>query len=324
MGWDFTADSDIQNSLASSLDTAADNFDERVDALYSNIDSMGSGGSWIGEDYDAFNTGVHGYENALDDLSDGIRMYAEHFRKMSTGTETLATELVQIIQNLTGASGGNGGSGGSGGGTGGGTTSEGGDGLNAINAPDNSGQGADANGAGGSTTGSDGTETDAAEEVGFWAKQGNRYTEDWGELSGSVSDLWSDADGLVSGLGATVGTVAEGALFVVDGAVDTVETASDMIGTGWNWLLDAGNTRATSGGYDYWSTVGEDFAENWDFSTVDNFAEGAGVVITGTVRTVVDTAQLVGNVAVDAVEVVGDVADTVVGWGKSLVKWIFD
>ncbi len=110
----------------------------------------------------------------------------------------------------------------------------------------------------------------------------------------------------------------------MDGAVDTLETASDMIGTGWNWLLDAGNTRATSGGYDYWSTVGEDFAENWDFSTADNFAEGVGVALTGTVRTVVDAAQLVGNVAVDAVEVVGDVADTVVGWGKSLVKWIFD
>lgn len=102
MGWDFTADSDIQNTLASSLDTAADSFDERVDALYSKIDSMGSSGNWVGEDYDAFNTGVHGYENALDDLSDGIRMYAEHFRKMSTGTETLASDLIAIIQNLTG------------------------------------------------------------------------------------------------------------------------------------------------------------------------------------------------------------------------------
>ena len=74
--------------------------------------------------------------------------------------------------------------------------------------------------------------------------------------------------------------------------------------TGVNWLFDAGDGRAATEGY--WNTIGQDYAENWDFSTVDNFAEGAGVVLTGTVRTVVDAGQTVVNAVADGVNAVGD------------------
>lgn len=99
--WDFTIDSDNQKDLAEKLSTAADNFDTKVTALYGQIDSM-KGTSWIGEDYDTFNTGVHNYEGALQDLSDSFRMFSEHYKLMADGTDTLATELIRIINNMTG------------------------------------------------------------------------------------------------------------------------------------------------------------------------------------------------------------------------------
>lgn len=103
--WDFTADSDIQTELSNKLNEAADKYDAKVEAMYSEIDSLGSNNYWVGEDYDAFKTGTEGYKTALQDLSNGIRMYGAHFEAMATGTDTLATELIAIIQNMTGTGG---------------------------------------------------------------------------------------------------------------------------------------------------------------------------------------------------------------------------
>lgn len=102
--WDFTIDSDKQNELAGKLSEAADNFDTKVSLLYGQIDSM-NGTSWIGEDYDTFHTGVHNYEGALKDLSNGFRMFSEHYKLMSEGTNTLASDLINIIKNMTGTNG---------------------------------------------------------------------------------------------------------------------------------------------------------------------------------------------------------------------------
>ncbi len=107
-GWDFTADSEVQKDLAQKLNEGADNFDTKIGEMYSEIDSLST--HWVGEDYDAFKTGTEGYKTALQDLSDGIRMFSTHFDLVATGTEELASELISIILNATG-SGGTGGSG---------------------------------------------------------------------------------------------------------------------------------------------------------------------------------------------------------------------
>ena len=120
--WDFTADSEIQTELSNSLNEAADKFDGRVSDMYTEIDSLGSNNYWVGEDYNEFNTGTHGYENALKDLSEGIRMYGKHFSEMATGTDSLATELISIVQNMTGSGNGGGTTGGTTGGTSGGSS----------------------------------------------------------------------------------------------------------------------------------------------------------------------------------------------------------
>ncbi len=118
--WNFTIDSEIQKELSVSLNTSADNFDLKVKAMYEQIDSMGSNSYWVGEDYDAFQTGTHGYEKALSDLSDGMRMFSKHFEIMSTGTDGLSSELITIVNNITGTnSGGTGSTGSTSGGTGG-------------------------------------------------------------------------------------------------------------------------------------------------------------------------------------------------------------
>lgn len=97
--WDFTVDSEIQTELANNLKGKADAFDAQVKNMYGKIDSLGQ--HWVGEDYDSFKNGTEGYSGALQDLSDGIRMYANHFDKVAEGTETLSKELITIIENMT-------------------------------------------------------------------------------------------------------------------------------------------------------------------------------------------------------------------------------
>jgi len=101
-GWNFTADSELQKTLADDLNKAADQYDDKVKSMYKEINSMGSNNYWVGEDYNAFKTETEGYKNALKDLSNGVRMYSKHFKKMSKGTEQLASELIEIVENMTG------------------------------------------------------------------------------------------------------------------------------------------------------------------------------------------------------------------------------
>lgn len=98
-GWDFTADSSIQKTLAKTLNDGADKFDTKIGEMYSEIDSLSA--HWVGEDYDTYKTGTEGYKTALQDLSNGIRMFGKHFEALSTGTEALASTLASTILNAT-------------------------------------------------------------------------------------------------------------------------------------------------------------------------------------------------------------------------------
>lgn len=160
--WDFTADSEIQTELSNNLNEAADKFDSRVSDMYKEIDSLGSNNYWVGEDYNEFNTGTHGYENALKDLSEGIRMYGKHFSEMASGTDTLATELISIVQNMTGSGNGGGTTGGTTGGTSGGSSGTSTGGGTAGNSSDdgNAGDGGTTNGDNGDGSTSAGTNND--------------------------------------------------------------------------------------------------------------------------------------------------------------------
>lgn len=97
--WNFTADSEIQRELADRLEDNAGNYEQKIAEMYKEIAGMGS--HWVGEDYDQFKEGTEGYKNALQDLSDGIKMYAKHFRNMADGTDTLATKLIEVVENMT-------------------------------------------------------------------------------------------------------------------------------------------------------------------------------------------------------------------------------
>ncbi len=99
MAYDFTADSSVQEELSKELNNQANDFENEYKSLYSEIDGLS--GAWVGEDYDAFQEGTHGYETALGDLKNGIDLFSKHFARMSIGTDALATELIQIIQNAT-------------------------------------------------------------------------------------------------------------------------------------------------------------------------------------------------------------------------------
>ena len=138
----------------------------------------------------------------------------------------------------------------------------------------------------------------------WYQKMGDRYVYDWDDYTGDVSRAWSKADGLISGAYALGVTVNETGAMVGNMLTNTHQAVNDTIKTGTNWLFDLGNDRAVNG--NYWDTVGEDFGENWNFSTVDNFGEGVGVALTGTVRSVVDAGQLVVNGLADGANAVGD------------------
>lgn len=100
MAWTFVIDSENQKSLSKSLNEKANSYDNKINQLYKTIDDCGN--DWIGEDYDTFKVGTHGYEKALKDQGEGIRLYAKHFERMSDTTIELANELAEIINNATG------------------------------------------------------------------------------------------------------------------------------------------------------------------------------------------------------------------------------
>lgn len=97
--WDFTLDSEIQTELSQHLKDKAAAFDNQVKNMYGKVNELSQ--YWVGEDYEAFKNGTENYSGALQELSDGIRMYAKHFDKIAEGTENLATELISNIENMT-------------------------------------------------------------------------------------------------------------------------------------------------------------------------------------------------------------------------------
>ena len=101
MAWDFTVDSDIQLDMAKYLKEKADELDTQFANLYTQIGPSNLGTHWVGSDYDAFNVGCEGYKQALDDMTDSVRMYASHFEKVADGTDLLSSLCISIVQNMT-------------------------------------------------------------------------------------------------------------------------------------------------------------------------------------------------------------------------------
>ncbi|MBQ4031159.1 MAG: hypothetical protein II625_05340 [Bacilli bacterium] len=327
MAWDFTADSEIQTEVSTNLNTYADTFDAKVGEMYGKIDEMGT--YWVGEDYDLFNTGCAGYKNALTDLSNSIRLYSTHFAHVSEGTVELAAGLIEIINNMTefcgsggSATGGQGGDpngGGTGDPNGGGTGDPNGGGTGdpagdpGEENPPTSGtpNGADRNGDG---------------SVSYGEKVGGRYSDDWNGFKQDVSDRWNSTDGIIGKAVACVEVAGEFGNFVADAVGDTVQAAVDTVDYGANFLFDLGTGRGGSTTNDYWSSIGEDYSENWHtFGESDNFLTGAGNVVAGVVRTGVDVGQTIinaGATAIDAVvdaggwvlDKIGDGVGAVLGW----------
>jgi hypothetical protein len=101
MAWDFTVDSDIQLDMAKVLKNKADELDTQFANLYTQIGPSNLGTHWVGSDYDAFNVGCEGYKQALQDMTDSIRMYADHFESVAEGTDALSSMCISIVQNMT-------------------------------------------------------------------------------------------------------------------------------------------------------------------------------------------------------------------------------
>jgi uncharacterized protein YukE len=101
MAWDFTVDSDIQLDMAKMLKNKADELDTQFANLYTQIGPSNLGTHWVGSDYDAFNVGCEGYKQALQDMTDSIRMYADHFESVAEGTDALSSMCISIVQNMT-------------------------------------------------------------------------------------------------------------------------------------------------------------------------------------------------------------------------------
>lgn len=97
--WDFVANSANQTALSQALMDAASAFDARKNDMYTTIGDMGT--YWQGEDYDLFQESAKNYDPALQDFSDGIRMFGTQFETIAANTETLATTLVDIVNNIT-------------------------------------------------------------------------------------------------------------------------------------------------------------------------------------------------------------------------------
>lgn len=311
--WDFTADSENQVLLAKDINTAADDFDGQIKNLYTEIDNLSLG--WVGEDYDSFKEGTNGYSQALQDLSNSMRMFAEHYEKVATGTDTLATELINIVNTCTtrfsDQAAGN----------------EVGTGVQPADGTMDETENGSQNS---NSTEGDPTKTTSTpeESESFWGKVGGRYKDDWNDMVGDVKDRWSNANGLISGTFALADTVVEGADFLVDATLDTAEGALDAVDYGANWLFDLGTGRGGSNSGDYWKNIGKDYSENWDaLRNADNFWEGAGGVLTGTLRTAADLGQTTINAADTALDWCGDRISDVVDWAGDTVGklggWLF-
>lgn len=364
MAWDFTADSDIQRSMAQTIKEKSESLDGEFSKLYGEIGNLGT--HWVGEDYDLFSSGCDGYKTALGDLTTSMDMYAGHFEKIATGTDELATTLIAIVENMTTRFGAGGGATTPGTTTPGtttpgtttpgtttpgtttpGTTTPGttpgtkpplpSNGTQPGNNTNSNGKYEavifdDGYGTGGpGNTNPENGVTDpaaqagtATEEQGYWGKLGQRYVDDWNDLTTDFTAAWEGTDGLFSGAWSCVETVLDGGAFVVSGAADTVQGATDIVQTAWNWCFDLGDDRSVQNG-SYWQNVGQDYAENWDYSNCDSLGEYVGTfVCDSVVGSVLDTVQLVGNAGVDVVNGAVEVVDVVVEGATDFVGWLGD
>lgn len=164
--WDFTVDSELQKELSEKINKSAENYDVKVEQMYSQISSMGQ--HWVGEDYDKFAEGTEGYHNALNDLSDGMRMYAKHLDKMVAGTDELSAELIAIINNITGTANSTGSTG---------TSGATGSGATNTNTPNGNG-GLGVNGGVSGTTGGDSGDNSSSPSMSYGAgDEGGAETE---------------------------------------------------------------------------------------------------------------------------------------------------
>ena len=105
-------------------------------------------------------------------------------------------------------------------------------------------------------------------------------------------------------------------------------SGNDTVCYGANALFDVGTGRGGVSAPDYWSSIGDDYSENWDtLRNASNFWEGAGGVLEGTGRTLVDAGQTVVNAAGTAIDWVGNAAEDVGDWlcdaGTSVVDFLF-
>lgn len=305
-GWGFTADSEYQNELAGKLESAADKYDNKVTALYNEVDNMGS--NWSGEDYDMFNSSTKAYKPALDDLSDGFRMFAEHYKKMATGTETLATECIDIIMNMTGDSSGvyaniNGGTTGDGS-----NTTPGGDTNNADTVPDGAAVGVgDPAATTEEQTYVDHGFTEWFGANSYWQNIGSDYKDNF--HFENANSAW---DYVWEGVGGSVETVVDAAQTVgnvaFDGVNEVLEGAQWLLNGHWGgYESDTEVTNNPSGftnPYDnaYWNNLGSDFTENWDYSNADSAWDYVWETGSGVVETVWDGVMVPVNGIVDTAQ----------------------
>lgn len=98
--WDFTVDSELQIAIKDKLNKAADDFDNEVSQLYAAINQKLKE-HWQGNDYDAYANGADAYKEALKDLGNSMRMFANHYDKLATSTDNLAEDLSTLLQNCT-------------------------------------------------------------------------------------------------------------------------------------------------------------------------------------------------------------------------------
>lgn len=315
-GWGFTADSEFQLEISEKLSNAADNYDSKVKDLYTEIDNMGT--NWSGEDYNLFNSSTKAYKPAIDDLSAGFRMFSDHFEKMASGTETLATECIEIIMNMTGDSSGvyasvNGdtqvddSSGVTSGNTNGttnpdGTTSSGA--AYGIGDPGTENE---------SQTYVDHNFTEYFSSNSYWQNIGEDYSNNFnfGENASIIDYIGKGAIGVVAtGVDAvqTVGNVA------FDGTNDILEGAQWLLNGHWGGYESTTEVTNNPSGFTnpynnaYWNNLGQDFAENYDFSDDNTLLGYVGEALTGTVETIWDGVMVPVNGVIDtaqgAVEVV--------------------
>ena len=152
-------------------------------------------------------------------------------------------------------------------------------------------------------------------------KVGDRFVEDWDDFTSDVEDRWENVNGLLSGAAAVADTVYEGVALLVDMSIDAAQATLDATLSASNWLLDGFNPRSGTT-EEYWQNIGEDYSENWNtFGESKDFWTGAGNIIVGCGRTVVDAVQTVENAVVTAVDWVSDAADTVVDFLGDAIGW---